>query len=788
MNDLLSNDLVVRFLASGPVARAVVSATLLIGVAGLAAALAQRASASVRHTIWFTALGASLFAAVLSATGPLVEIRAETVANGPGVVPFDREIFTAQPDPERAPRPTPTPTPTVARPAEPGIATWLYRHAITFAAILWIAGVIVVVARFMTGQVRVARVLARSSAASPEIVAVAARAARLAGAEGSFQVRMSADIETPCTVGSWRPVVLLPAGAASWTGERLGIVLVHELGHVARLDYAAQVVAIAACAVHWFNPFVWFAAAQLRAEAEQAADDRVLAAGVDGVTYASHLLELARAWAPAPMATVVVGMARTTHLERRFQAMLDTTRARGIVPLRWQAAAGTAVMAVAVPLAGLQVIPVAAAPQVPAVTVATAALSPVAAAVASVAPVTSTPAIEAPARSIAPRALAPLATVGAVAPAADSIVDKTLSARAGEAISIDLDMGGDIVVQSWDQPQVRARVTLSGDQSHETSVDFERAGAGLELRARPMRRRNNARNSNTVELWVPRQFDVHVQSAGGAIRVTGVEGHFTGRTGGGAIILQDVKGEASLTTGGGEVLVSDSRLDGTVTTGGGKAIVASVTGNVRVSSGSGPVVRGGTAVREIGVGGNATGRRPLIVIDGVTVDDPTSITSAGGDHRFESLPLGGVVRTGGGDIYIGSSRGSLDATTGGGRIELAAVGGDAKATTGAGEVTISVVNTDGTEHSIEVHSGSGRVILELPASIDARFDIETAYTERHGATKVQSDFPVEVNETTEWDGRNGTPRRYVRATGTSGSGRGLIRVRTVNGDVVIRRK
>jgi beta-lactamase regulating signal transducer with metallopeptidase domain len=100
-------------------------------------------------------------------------------------------------------------------------------------------------------------------------------------------------LSAPITSGFFRPVVILPADCSTWTAERRRIVLVHELAHIARLDYLAQLVATLACAIFWFHPAVWFAAGQLRAEAEHAADDRVLGAGTLGVTYATHLLELA---------------------------------------------------------------------------------------------------------------------------------------------------------------------------------------------------------------------------------------------------------------------------------------------------------------------------------------------------------------------------------------------------------------------------------------------------------------------------------------------------------------
>ena len=104
-------------------------------------------------------------------------------------------------------------------------------------------------------------------------------------------------------------------------------------------------------------------------------------------------------------------------------------------------------------------------------------------------------------------------------------------------------------------------------------------------------------------------------------------------------------------------------------------------------------------------------------------------------------------------------------------------------------MTISVVNANGTEHSVDVYSGKGRVVLELPADLDARVELESAYTDNYGhRTSIESDLPLDRSETGEWDDRFGSPRKYVRATGVFGRGAGLIRVRTVNGDGVVRRR
>jgi DUF4097 and DUF4098 domain-containing protein YvlB len=352
--------------------------------------------------------------------------------------------------------------------------------------------------------------------------------------------------------------------------------------------------------------------------------------------------------------------------------------------------------------------------------------------------------------------------------------------------------------------------------------------------------------SHTFEMWVPRSTDVEIASAGGAISIDNLNGEFTGYSGGGGITIVSSSGSARLTTGGGDIRVSNSDLGGTVSTGGGEVLISDVTGGLRMSSGSGPVVTAlpsesgigtGAGVRG-GVGQGVGGTRGAITASGSGVSSSvsggvasttttingsgisgqignrgittttyrdireqgvtptrgfvagsTSITKAGGEIELDEMLRGGVVRTGGGRIYIGESRGLLDVSTGGGDIELAKMGGDALVSTGAGDITIRVVNVDGNEHTVSVHSGKGRVVLEVPANLDARLELETAYTENFNRrTQIESDIGLALTETQDWDDRFGTPRKFVRGTATVGNGRGVIRVSTVNGDIIVRRR
>ena len=123
--------------------------------------------------------------------------------------------------------------------------------------------------------------------------------------------------------GFLRPVILLPVDANRWRTERLRAVLLHELAHIKRWDWVVQTIAQVTCAVYWFNPFVWFAARQMRIEAEQACDDQVLNTGYRSTDYAQHLLDITRDLKIAKTTSrTAVAIARSSKIEGRLRTVL----------------------------------------------------------------------------------------------------------------------------------------------------------------------------------------------------------------------------------------------------------------------------------------------------------------------------------------------------------------------------------------------------------------------------------------------------------------------------------
>jgi len=102
-------------------------------------------------------------------------------------------------------------------------------------------------------------------------------------------------VRVPMTIGFLKPVVILPADWTSWDEWKLRAVLLHELAHVRRADWAIATIAAAAKCVFWLNPLSWFLERQLSSLAEQASDDAAMAWARNSTRYAEILLEFAAA-------------------------------------------------------------------------------------------------------------------------------------------------------------------------------------------------------------------------------------------------------------------------------------------------------------------------------------------------------------------------------------------------------------------------------------------------------------------------------------------------------------
>lgn len=674
---------------------------------------------------------------------------------------------------------------------------------------------------------------------------------REAGVDKTVRLFSSSVVSTPLTWGSGAPVILLPEDALDWPEAHRRIVLRHELAHVARGDARSQLVAGLACALYWFHPLIWIAERRLRAECERACDDRVVSLGTPAPEYAAHLLEVARsARAFGAPGFLSVAMARPSQLEGRLLAVLNGSRRRVSLSRGARRAAVTFSALVLLPLAAFRAVPKPNHPaQAKADQSAPVVAAPLSSSRSSGAIEPRRSAMNSAVLSMA-GATANATTSSDTDKmsaslsqnhAADTTFQLSVPARSGGTLNLDLKAGGDVTIRGWDRSEVAVHASLGGRNWRETRVTLRPSDGDATLTADFTTTSNIRSTSHHFNIQVPRNFDIRIRSSGGSISIEEVNGLFTGQTGGGAITIQKANGNVDIRTGGGEIYVSNSNLNGSVSTGGGLVRIVGVNGNLSGHSGGGPVIytnsNGGKNIgTRTGVGKDSSvsvrsgsssitirgeasvslSNEPLIYVDGVRVDSSgrsSSISSngvtttyindgvgkgsgfgtsgirmntAGGPLSLASAPNGARLTTGGGQIRIGPSGGQVYASTGGGDINIGPARGSVEAHTGGGDVTIELEGP-GT-HSVEVTTGRGEVVLVLPADINATLELETAYTNNLGhKTRIESDWPLTPTETSDWDASQGTPRRYVRVRQNIGRGGGVLRVRTVNGNVVLKR-
>jgi len=104
---------------------------------------------------------------------------------------------------------------------------------------------------------------------------------------------LSTKVHIPTVIGYFKPIILFPVAVVSALDSRqVEAILIHELTHISRHDYALNLVKCIIEALLFFNPFVWLLGRMIAKEREHACDDAVLNLTDDTLAYAQALLAL----------------------------------------------------------------------------------------------------------------------------------------------------------------------------------------------------------------------------------------------------------------------------------------------------------------------------------------------------------------------------------------------------------------------------------------------------------------------------------------------------------------
>ena len=224
------------------------------------------------------------------------------------------------------------------------------RSLARIAWVVWLVGCALSLVSLAVAALRLRR-LVRTAAPvrDPEWRREVAALRHRLGLCGDIRLLSGEAVATPMTGGWWRPVILLPASAATWSPERRAVVLAHELTHVRRRDALRQLIRRAVLALYWFHPLAWIASRHATLASEKACDEEVLALGTRPSDYARHLLFLATGLPRGPRA-LALPIVHPSQLERRITSILARRRphpslARAVLTLGLLVVAGVSVAA-----------------------------------------------------------------------------------------------------------------------------------------------------------------------------------------------------------------------------------------------------------------------------------------------------------------------------------------------------------------------------------------------------------------------------------------------------------
>ncbi len=312
---------------------------------------------------------------------------------------------------------------------------------------------------------------------------------------------------------------------------------------------------------------------------------------------------------------------------------------------------------------------------------------------------------------------------------AKEIIHEQLPANSGETLTVRLNTGGSVHVETWSENTVDVVLEILTCEGGECDYSIERSKNGVEVRT-TFTRRNPVNSTNLkLRVKVPEAFHLDIVTAGGSVFVYDLQGNIKGRSGGGSLVLSGTRGNLDLTLGGGSIELSNVHASGRVSTGGGSLRASGIDGQVSFS-------------------------------------------------------------TGGGSVSINQAVGAISVRTGGGSIKAEQVAGIFSAATGAGNISVSLAEEAANKLcNLRLSSGYGKVFLSVPTGFSTNILAELTETDMgRNIYNISSDIPLTIEKKRNSASRGRDSHTTTTARLEKSEISNTLVIKTTNGDINIRRQ
>jgi DUF4097 and DUF4098 domain-containing protein YvlB len=266
---------------------------------------------------------------------------------------------------------------------------------------------------------------------------------------------------------------------------------------------------------------------------------------------------------------------------------------------------------------------------------------------------------------------------------ADFKMERALKLEPGGSFTLEADIGS-VVLTGESSSGARVLVTSDVDLDRDFDVAFDETPRGVKVtikRRGPRRLFGWFRDNDTrITIQVPTKTDVQLNTSGGSIRASHVEGPVGVHTSGGSLDISAITGNVDGDTSGGSIRMRDVRGNVDANTSGGSISIVDVRGDLRANTSGG----------------------------GITIDNVS------------------------GDLQASTSGGSVDVRGAGGRVDASSSGGGVTVRFAPGNSKGGVVSSSGgsvrteidpgARVSIDAHASGGGVDSDVPVTIQGKVE------------------------------------------------------------------
>lgn len=284
--------------------------------------------------------------------------------------------------------------------------------------------------------------------------------------------------------------------------------------------------------------------------------------------------------------------------------------------------------------------------------------------------------------------------LSATAAWADFKLERVLKLEPGGTFTLDADIGS-VVLTGESASGARVLVTSDVDLDRDFDFAFDETPRGVKV---TITRRGPRRlfggwfrdNDTRIAIQVPTKTSVNLDTSGGSIQASHVEGVVAVHTSGGSLDISAITGNVDGDTSGGSIRMRDVRGNVDADTSGGSISIVDVRGDVRANTSGG----------------------------GITIDDVSGSLQAS---------------TSGGSVDVRGAGGRVDANSSGGGVTVRFAPGNSS----GGEVSSSggSVRTEidpGARVSIDAHASGGSVDSDVPVTIQGKVERSTLRGDMNG--------------------------------------------------------